>query len=266
MPEAETETIPTGTSTEDGSAPATDNAEETIFDNMTPEELKAALVEKDKGYNELRTLKDKQISELGELRKFREQAESDGKLASVLEAATKLAADKEKKPELDYEAIEAEIADMMQETPAEAAKKMMRLQSAWSAQDRKAIEDKYEKELTDLRSVVTSLKDAYETTTDDYKENKELIEKFREKGMSVADAKAMAKEVRDMMPASERTQPPPGVNPTRTVTPPAKKEPSWTEDNVAEWKAMGLSDDSIEKMKWKADRDANLTEDDRGNF
>ncbi len=265
MPEEKPEIIPDGTSTDDSSAPEKDNAGEAIFDNMTPEELKAAVLERDKQYSELRALKDRQVSELGELRKLKEQMANDDKLASVLEAATNLASQKDKKPELDYEAVEAEIAELMNETPAEAAKKMMRLQSAWSAQDRKAIEDKYEKELSDLKSVVSGLKDAYETTTDDYKENKVLIEKFREKGMSVADAKAMAKEVRELMPESERTTPPPGINPTRTVEPPKKAEPAYTDDDVKRWEAS-LSPEGVEKMKWKAERDAALTEEQKENF
>ena len=265
MPDEKTEITPNGTSTEDGSAPNADNAEGTIFDNMTPEELKAAVLEKDKQYSELRALKDRQVSELGELRKLKEQKENDNKLASVLEAATNLASQKDKKPELDYEAVEAEIAELMNETPAEAAKKMMRLQSAWSAQDRKAIEDKYEKELAEIRSVMTNLKEAYETTTDDYKENKELIEKFREKGMSVADAKAMAKEVRELMPASERQIPPQGINPTRTVEPQKKAEPAYTDEDVKKWEAT-LSAEGVEKMKWKAERDAALTDEQKEDF
>jgi len=266
MPDEKTETTTQAVaSTEDGSAPTLDNAEESLFENMTPEELRVELSNKDKSYKELHSKVGQMSGELGELRKIREKAEMDGKLASVLDVANQLVADKNKEPERNYEEWEAKIIEEAQENPAEALKKAMRAQSAWSAEDRKAIEDKYGSVISELKSQISGLAEKYETTTPDYQENKELIEKFRSKGMNVADAKAMAKEVRETL-TPERTQPPQGVNPTRTVTPDKPAEKPWTDEDVQKWERQGESPEFIEKMKEKRERDAILTDEEKENF
>jgi len=267
MPEEKPEiTSQEDASTQDGSAPNTDNAEESLFDNMTSEELKAALVEKDKGYKELHGKMGQMSGELGELRSFRKESEGDAKLADTLSAVKDMVAEKNKEPERDYEAFEAEIIAEAQENPGEAMKRFMRANSSWSAQDKQALQSQHEKEMAEIKAQVGVLADAYQTTTDDYKENKELIEKFRSKGMSIADAKAMAKDVREMIPV-ERTTPPSGIDPTRTIVPDSKKqtEARYSAEEIADMKAR-LPDDVVDALIEKANRDSNLTDKEKEDF
>lgn len=267
MPETELETTPTGASTEDvGSAPDTDNAEETIFENMTPEELKAAVLEKEKQYKQLHSKVGQMSGELGELRKLREQVANDNKLASVLESVQALAAKREEKPQFDWEAYETQLADKMAENPAEATKDLLKTMNAWMTEDREKVKGEAVKEIQALKSELQKVMEVVETTTDDYKENKELIEKFRAKGMSLSDAKAMAREVRELMPDTSRTLPPTGVTPNRVVAPDKKAESAWSKDDVQRWQSEGRSEQFIEMMKIKMERDASLTDEDKENF
>ena len=73
--------------------------------------------------------------ELGDLRKYREGAETDNKLASVLEVANNLVAEKDKKPEFNYEAWESSVIEEAQENPGLALKKALRAQAGWHAED-----------------------------------------------------------------------------------------------------------------------------------
>jgi len=249
-----------------GSAPDTDKADEAIFDNMTPEELKAAVLERDKQYNELRSMHSRQDSELGELRKLKEQVENDNKLATVLESVQALATKKEEKPQFDWEAYSATLAEKMAENPSEGTKDLLNTVNAWMAEDREKVKGEALQEIQSLKQQMAQMSELVETTTDDYKENKELIEKFREKGLSLKDAKAMAKEVRDMMPQERSATPPVGITPNRVIAPESKSETPWSNDDVARWKAEGHSERFIEMMKAKLERDAELTDEDKDNF
>jgi len=266
MPEDKPETTSQAdASTQNGSAPNTDNAEGSLFDNKTSEEIKAIAVEKDRQYSELHAKMGQMSGELGELRSFRKEAEGESKLASAVSAVKDLVAEKNKTPEQDYEAWEAGVLAEYEENPAEALKKFMRAKSAWGAQDLKGVEDKYSVIVDELRSQISVLNESYQTTTDDYKENKELIEKFRGKGMSIADAKVMAKEVRDMLPEVHRTTPPSGVDTSRTVIPERKKAERYSAEEQADMKAR-LPEGVFDALMQKADRDANLTDDQKEDF
>ena len=269
MPEdkSETTSLEGASTTKDGSAPDKDNAEGSIFDNMTPEELKSALSEKAKSYDELHSKVGQMSGELGELRSFRKEVAGESKLADAVSAVKEMVAEKAKEPELDYEAWEAKMMAEYDENPAETFKKAMRAQSSWSAQDKKSLEEKYEAKFSDLEKRYEQMGETLETTTEDYKENKELIEKLRAKGMSVKDAKAFAKDIREnLMPDAERTPPPGGISPTRVVAPEQKDVKPWTDDDVARWTAEGRSETFIANMKAKWERDANLTDKEKGEF
>lgn len=268
MPEEKQEiTSQEEASTKDGSAPDTDNAEGSIFENMTPEELRAALAEKDKSYKELHSKVGQMSGELGELRTLRERVENDNKLATVLETAQQLASKKDDEPKFDYEEWENKIVEKAAENPGEALKEALRTMGSWDKQVEQGIESKYQGVIDELRSQVSSLAEVVETTTPDYQQNKELIEKFKkEYGMDTKKAKALAKEVRDMVPESQRAEPPVGVTPSRVVPPQKKEEKPWTDDDVQRWQAEGRSEQFIDMMKAKRERDAQLTPEDRENF
>jgi hypothetical protein len=268
MPEQETvdTVLNEDAHTEDGSAPVTDNAEGTIFDNMTPEELKVAVLEKEKSYKELHSKVGQMSGELGELRSFRKEAEGDNKLASVLTSVKDLVAEKDKKPAFDYPAWEKELMDEAQENPAAAMQKFMRANASWSAQDKKELQTQHDKEMGAIREQLMSLGEVVQTTTPDYQENKELIEKLREKGMSIADAKVFAKDIKAEYAPATRQEPPGGINPNRVVAPERKPEAAVTPEEIQAWKDAGETEAFIESMKWKRNRDANLTDDEKGDF
>jgi uncharacterized protein YbaA (DUF1428 family) len=268
MPDTKAETTSHAeASNRDGSAPDMDNAEGAIFDSMTPEELKSAVLERDKQYKELHSKVGQMSGELGELRKLKEQVSMDNKLASVLESVQNLTAKKDEKPVFDWDAYEAQLSEKMAENPAEATKDLLKTMNAWMTEDREKVKGEAFKEMSALKSELQKIMEVVETTTDDYKENKELIEKFRAKGMSLKDAKVMAKEIREIIPSSDqRTLPPTGVTPSRVVAHERKAEPAWSNDDVARWKNEGRSETFIEMMKVKMERDAQLTDEDRENF
>jgi len=269
MPEQETvdNVLDKDAHTIDGSTPETDNVEGSIYDNMTAEELKAAVLEKEKGYKELHSKMGQMSGEVGELRKLKERIETDNKLADVLKVATELTANKDKKPEFDYEAWEASLLEEAQENPGLALKKALRAQASWSAQDKAELKSQYEKEMSEMKQLVASLGEVVETTTPEYQQNKELIDKLRDKGMSIKDAKAFAKEIRESMPAiEERRTPPSGISPTRVIAPEKKQEAVVSKEEIAKWESEGKSAEFIETMKWKRQRDANLTDAEKENF
>jgi hypothetical protein len=267
MPEDKPETTSQAdASTQNGSAPDTDNAEGSLFDNMTSEEQKSAFAEKAKSFDELHAKMGQMSGELGELRSFRKESEGESKLASAVSAVKDLVAEKEKKPELDYEAFEAQILEEAAENPGEAMKKFMRVNSSWADRDKAELKAEHEKEMGDIKSQISVLAEAYQTTTPDYQENKELIEKFRGKGMSIADAKVMAKEIRDMLPESQRTTPPSGVDTSRTVIPERKQtEARYSVEEIADMKAR-MPEEVVEALIQKAERDSGLTAKQKEDF
>lgn len=252
---------------EDGSASVdTGSADGTIFDNMTPEELKAAALEKARQASELEKKLGQQGSELGELRKLREKLEMQNPMVEAVNSLKEFVAKKEEKPAFNYEAWEAQIIEKAQENPGEALREALRATSSWSAQDRQALEEKYEKRLSDMMARMDAMSEVVETTTDDYRENKELIEKLRkEGGLTMAKAKALAKDLRALMPAEQRTLPPSGINPTRVVRQEQVQKP-YTQEDIDDLRQQGYDDVIIEQLKAKWERDAKLTEDQRRMF
>lgn len=267
MPADETvDNFPNGEAhAKDGTAPETDNADGSIFDNMTPDELKAAFLEKEKSYKELHSKVGQMSGELGQLRQLRKEMEGESKLADAVSAVKALVADKDKKPEFDYEAYEASLAEKMAENPAEAAKDLLRTVNSWMNQDRAKLKGESVSEIQALKAQLKELSEAVETTTPDYNENKELIEKLRSKGMSIKDAKAFAKEIRETMPQGERRIVPTGINPTRVASS-EKSKPVVSKDDIERWKSEGRSEDFIANMMWKRERDAKLTQAEKENF
>ena len=246
----------------EGQAPDTDNAEGSIYDNMTAEELREAVLEKEKGYKELHSKMGQMSGEVGELRKLKQSLEADNKLADVLKVATELAANKDKKPEQTYEELEASIIEEAQENPGAAMKRFMRTNASWAAQDQRATASKIEA----LEARLAQMGEVVQTTDEDYKQNKELIEKLRGKGMSIADAKAFAKDIRSEYAPETRLTPPGSISPNRVVARDKPAPKPWTEEDVARWKANGESDGFIENMKFKRERDAALTAEQKDNF
>jgi len=271
MPEEKTVgSVPDGdVHTKDGSESAgAGSSEETIFDNKTPEEIKALAIEKDKEHRELSTKMGQISGELSELRNFRKDAEGESKLAEAVTAVKDMVADNNKEPKLDYDAWEAGVLAEYEENPQEALKKFMRARSSWAAEDLKGVEDKYGKLVSELQSQIGTLTEAYQTTTDDYKENRELIDTLRkDTGLSVAKATALAKTIRDQMPEAQRTTPPSGIDPTRTIVPDSKKqtEARYSAEEIAEMKAR-LPDDVVDALIEKANRDSNLTDKEKEDF
>jgi DNA repair exonuclease SbcCD ATPase subunit len=229
--------------------------------------LKAKLLEREKSYKELHSKVGQMSGELGELRKLREQVATDDKLAKVLEAATSLAAKREEKPAFDWDAYEASLADRMAEDPKEATKDLLKTMNAWMVQDREKVKGEAVKEIQTLKEQLSQVMEIVETTTDDYKENKELIEKLRKDGgLSVKKAKALAKELRDLMPASQRATPPTGISPTRVVPPEKRQELPYTDEDIKSLRDAGESEEVIEALKAKWVRDAQLSDMDRKRF
>ena len=265
MPDTELETTSqVDASATDGKAPDTDNA--TSFEDMSPEELKAEIVKRDEQYANLRSMDSRKDNELGELRKLKDSLDTDNKLANVLSSVKDMVADRDKKPRQTYEELEAEIMLEAQENPAEAMKKFMRTNLGWSEQDKQANEQKYGKVIDELKSQISGLAEVVETNSPDYQDNKDLIEKLRDKGMSIADAKAFAKGIVAEYAPETRQTPPVGIDPTRVVTPEKPAGKPWTDEDVQKWEANGESEEFIAKMKWKRERDANQSEADKENF
>ena len=223
--------------------PVKDNSDAKPIDGF------ASAEELQKAYKELQRKLGEQGSELGTLRQAVKAKESEDRIAQALEKVSSLAK-KDEKPAFDYTAYEAKLAEMMAENPQQATKDLLKTVNAWMVEDRqKAIEVSGSK-IKELEAKLSSVIELTETMTDDYRENKDLIEKLRSEGLSVAKAKKVAKEIMSAMP-EHRTVSGSGISPTRTIVPMEKKVSAVSEDDIANWKAEGLSDAQVAKLKAK---------------
>ena len=270
MPDNKTvDNIPNGDAHKSDGSPSADagSVDVSVFDNMSVEELKEQLAEKSKSFNALHTKMGEMSGELGQLRSFRKEIEGESRLAEAVSAVKSLVEEKNKEPELDYEAFEAEIMAKAEENPSEAFKDLLRTTNSWQLESENKLKSQHEKEMAEVREQLSALAEAYQTTTDDYKENKELIETLRKDGgMTLAKATQLAKEIRSKMPESQNATPPASVNPTRTVIQDKSNAQPWTNEDVQRWQAEGRSEQFIEMMKWKRERDAGLSDKDKEQF
>ena len=244
---------------QDGSAPDKDKADNSVLGNFeTPEQLA-------KAYKELQHKLGEQGNELGQLREKVKSRDTESKLAEVLERVA--SSTKKDEPAFDYEAWAGQISADMVEDPKAATKKLLATVNSWMIEDREKTKGYTEQKVKELEGNLSQMRDLMETMTDDYKENKVIIDKLRAKGMSIADAKKLAKDLVESTVGSQRVIPSSGVTPTRTVQTQAKKEPVATQEEIDRLIAeYGLDDDGVQTLLANWERDRNLTDAERKRF
>ena len=246
MPEQELDKGVEAPRVKEGSVPDEGKTDVKFFENFeSAEELQ-------KAYKELQHKLGEQGNELGSLRQALKAKEQEDRIAQALEKVGTLSK-KDEEPAFDYAAYEAKLAEQMAENPQAATKDLLKTVNAWMVQDRQKAISVADTKIKELESKLSGVTDIMETLTDDYRENKPLIEKLRAEGLPISKAKKVAKEILSALPES-RILASTGVSPTRTTRPEEKKVSAVTEEDIAMWKAEGLPDESIARLKAKYER------------
>lgn len=240
MPDEDRDNLGHQTPSDGSNAPVTDNANGgTFFENFkSPEEVC-------KAYKELQQKLGKQGSELGELRQKLSTLSTQDKLADVLGQMTeKLDGSKKERPTINFEEFATSLGDEFAERPQEAAKKLLAAVNSWQMEESSKVQGYTDECVKKLEGMVGQLVERMETLDDDYRTNKDIIDKLKESGMSLSQAKKVAKDIVASLP-EERRVPPSGIQPTRNVVTNVKVI-GLTDDEKARMKAVdGLSDEAI---------------------
>lgn len=204
-----------------------------------------------KSYDGLQRKLSEQGNELGVLRKKVKDVDQTDKLAAVLE---QIAAPKKDKPPIDWEALTDKLGTEIVDNPKKGVQELLNVVNTWMTEDRQRVESLADEKVGKIEKELLSLRDSLLTMDDDYKQYEPIIKKLRDNGMSLSEAKKVAKSLSDVIPAKgERQVVSTGVTPSRQVTAPTGKSKSVVSDD--EWERLktqnGLSDSDradFEKM------------------
>jgi len=171
--------------------------------------------EAQKGVDELNQNYGKQTQEVGELRKTVEElkarADNTGAINKLVETLTP----KEEPKSPEWGAIVQQFVDKgWDEEDAKRQVDALQISAAWQQQGEESVKTSVLSEVEQLKSELETERQARVMLTDDYRDNKDLVDQFVAKGMHINDAIPMAKQIAEQLPAKapERGAIPPSLN------------------------------------------------------
>ena len=221
-------------------SPETDNEvveESYLGDYKTKEDA-------EKGFAELQAFKDKQGNEIGELRGKVEALAGQNDMKTAVEKLIELNTPKEQAP--DWAAQKKQWVEQYGEDEANKMDEQARQNSAWIAQTEAAIEKKFNAKTAALEAALAEERNERVKLSAEYQSNKELVDRFVSKGMSLKDAVTEAAEISSQLPAKApaRGNLPASVEGTR-VPVKEKEQLKFSEEDIAYYKSKDLTDEDI---------------------
>lgn len=206
--------------------------------------------EAEKAHKEEQQLRGRQANELGELRKQVAELSEKTQLKEVLNNLVESNKAKNE-PAKDWATFEEEMAELNRSDPGEYAKKSMKIQSAWLAEEAKKLKAEHAREIAEIQKANTELSEKYERLEPDYLENKAVVDKLVESGLSLKVAKKQAKDIAAMF-MGDRT-PPSGTLTATRKTASAPVNEYWKPGEREYLKSQGTTDDELKEMEsdWK---------------
>ena len=201
---SQVETGQTAPSTED-----TASETELIFDKYKD------MDEAKKGWEEEQALFGKQAAELGDLRKQVESLKSQADQAGAIKELVETLKPKEEPKSPEWGAIVQQFVDKgWDEEDAKRQVDALQISAAWQQQGEESVKSSVLSEVEQLKSELETERQARVMLTDDYRDNKDLVDQFVAKGMHINDAIPMAKQIAEQLPAKapERGAIPPSLN------------------------------------------------------
>jgi hypothetical protein len=205
------------------------------------------LDEASKGFTELNQRFGKQSQELGELRKTVETLQSQAQLAERLDRIAEHTKPKEEPPQ-DFDSFVDGLAEKKgwDETTTDLFREQLRASGMWTSDIQKQTEERLTKLDRAVSEKIARLEAEQLKLTPDYQAHADLIEQFVEGGMQRNAAIAMAKTLAPKLAPTQpdRMQPPASISASRTG-PDTKTASYLTDEEKAQWKAEGFTDEQI---------------------
>jgi len=173
-----------------------------------------------KSYSEVEKEKGRLAEELGKIRSDMETLKRQSKLE---EAVAAIAESKKEKPEpaIDLESFLSTTGDELLEKPKDSLKKITGLFNSWLVQSEKNANQRIETLERKLEEATSHTTEAMQRMSPEYQQNKYMVDKMVEGGMSMAKAIGL---VKDLMAADEsapirlqRAVTPTAITPTRVT-------------------------------------------------
>lgn len=203
----------------------------------------------ERSFKELEKTLGHQANEIGEYRQKIADVQEKNLLAETL---ARLNQPKEKAP-IDYEAFSEELAAEISENPSKAIKKLLGVSAGWSREAESSVKSEVEKRLKAIEETyskkVSELEEVTEKLQPDYLENKSVIELFTSKGMSIKQAKQLAKQVKQELGVKDE-----GIKPPTTITSNRSSSAGTidkylTDDDRARMMRSGLTKEDLDMME-----------------
>jgi hypothetical protein len=208
-------------------------------------------------YVELEKDRSRRVSEIDALKKAQEQAAETLKISEALEAI-KANTTPEKEQEKSFDDYMAEKAAIYAEENGvevddPSVKIAMRLVSdsvkaleSWNKDDRTALEEKHQRELDEIRGLITTDKSERVKSTPEYVANKEQIDELVGAGMD--EGKAIQYVLNKVANTSDTSMPPPSTPSGRVTEAPATSD-YWANAEEREMFVRAKGEDAVIKME-----------------
>ena len=200
---------------------------------------------------------EQKLSEMGStisvLEREREEAKTQNQLADVLKtiATSKQAEDAPKAR--DFDSFATEIGEDFREDAPKATKKLMAAVAGWLNEDKSNTEKSLKGDISALKNELSTLASLMRESQDKsdpfYQQNRVAIDKMVTKGMPLAAAKELVKEVLEGADTPFQIRPPTTVAP-RNVAPVKNVQKYLTQEERARFKSIhGLTDAELDDME-----------------